>query len=413
MLQAAAVATTPAKPGKPAGPPPQKPQGGPGSVFLIDGNNFIYRAFHGLPSLTAPGGTPVNAVHGFVRMVQAIRKDYAPEVLLAVFDHGGPGHRNALYPAYKAQRPPPPEDLVPQLPLIRGATAALGLPMVEQPGVEADDIIATYAMQAQKAGKRVIIVSTDKDLMQLVDVGDEQRPPILLWDSMKNRLIGPADVLEKWGVLPPRLGDLLALTGDSSDNIPGVPGIGPKTAAALLEEFGSLEQLLTAAPTIKQQKRRELLETHAAGARLSRQLVELLRDLTVPPLDTMTDKGPDPATMEAFFAPLGFKSMTARGARAAAAASGGGPLELQPGPKLALDRTRVKVFRAADADALAAWLAASRPGPRPSRSRSSPTTTTRPRPSSPASRSRRSAPTSRSPRTSRSATPATPCCPAR
>ena len=358
MLQAAAVATTPAKPGKPAGPPPQKPQGGPGSVFLIDGNNFIYRAFHGLPSLTAPGGTPVNAVHGFVRMVQAIRKDYAPEVLLAVFDHGGPGHRNALYPAYKAQRPPPPEDLVPQLPLIRGATAALGLPMVEQPGVEADDIIATYAMQAQKAGKRVIIVSTDKDLMQLVDVGDESRPPILLWDSMKNRLIGPADVLEKWGVLPPRLGDLLALTGDSSDNIPGVPGIGPKTAAALLEEFGSLEQLLAAAPTIKQQKRRELLETHAAGARLSRQLVELLRDLTVPPLDTMADKGPDPATMEAFFAPLGFKSMTARGARAAAAATGGGPLELQPGPKLALDRTRVKVFRAADADALAAWIAA-------------------------------------------------------
>ena len=346
----------PTKPAKPAGPPPQKPQGGPNTVFLIDGNNFIYRAFHGLPSLTSPTGTPVNAVHGYVRMVQAIRKDYAPEVLLAVFDAGGPGHRHALYPAYKAQRPPPPDDLVPQLPLIRGATAALGLPMVEQPGVEADDIIATYATLAQQAGKRVVIVSTDKDLMQLVDPGDDQRAPVQLWDSMKNRLINPADVKEKWGVLPPLLGDLLALTGDSSDNIPGVPGIGPKTAAQLLEEFGSLEQLLAGAGTIKQEKRRELLTTHAAGARLSRKLVDLQRNLQVPPLTDMADKGPDPAAMEAFFAPLGFKSMTAKAARVAAASTGG-PLELQPGPKLTLDRARLKVFRASDAAALTTWLA--------------------------------------------------------
>jgi DNA polymerase-1 len=411
------VATSPAKPAKPAkpaGPPPQKPQGGPGSVFLIDGNNFIYRAFHGLPSLTSPTGTPVNAVHGFVRMVQAIRKDYAPEVLLAVFDHGGPGFRNALFPAYKAQRPPPPEDLVPQLPLIRGATAALGLPMVEQPGVEADDIIATYAVQAQKAGKRVIIVSTDKDLMQLVDLGDEQRPPIQLWDSMKNRLIGPERRQGEVGraaaaARRPARADRRQLRQHPrrarhrpQDRRRAARGVRLARAAAGRR------------PTIKQQKRRELLETHAAGARLSRQLVELLRDLTVPPLDTMADKGPDPATMEAFFAPLGFKSMTARGARAAAAASGGGPLELQPGAQARpRPHPREGVPRRRRADALQAWIAASRPRPRPSRSRSSPTTTTRPRPSSPASRSPRSAPTPRSPPTSRSATPATPCCPAR
>ena len=340
---------------------PAKPTGGPGSVFLIDGSNFMFRAFHGLPSLTSPTGVPVNALHGFVRMISALRKEFAPEVLAVVFDHGGPTFRSALFPGYKAQRPPPPEDLVPQIPLVRQATVALGLPSIELAGVEADDIIATYAVQAQAAGHRVIIVSSDKDLMQLIDVGDDARPAVLCYDTMKGKVIGPEAVVEKFGVPPRQLGDLLALTGDSSDNIPKVPGIGPKTAAQLLAEFGDLERLLAGTAAIKQVKRREVLEANAANARLSRQLVELVRDVPgLPPLAALVDKGADIATMEAFFGPLGFKSVAGR-ARAAAAAAGKGPegpLELQPGAPLTLDRTAFLMFRAAEEAALVAWIAA-------------------------------------------------------
>ena len=340
---------------------PAKPTGGPGSVFLIDGSNFMFRAFHGLPSLTSPTGIPVNALHGFVRMISALRKEFAPEVLAVVFDHGGSSFRSALFPAYKAQRPPPPEDLVPQIPLVRQATVALGLPSIEIAGVEADDIIATYAIAAQKAGRRVFIVSSDKDLMQLVDVGDEARPAIYCYDTMKGKVIGPEAVEEKFGVGPRQLGDLLALTGDSSDNIPGVPGIGPKTAATLLAEFGDLEGLLGGASTIKQAKRREVIEANAAAARLSRRLVELDRAVTgLPALDTLNDRGADADTVEAFFGPLGFKSVAGRVRAAAAAAGKGpeGPLELQPGAPLIRERNDFQLFRAADEAGLQAWVAA-------------------------------------------------------
>ena len=339
---------------------PAKPQGGPGSVFLIDGSNFMFRAFHALPSMTSPTGIPVNALHGFVRMIQALRKEFAPEVFVAVFDHAGPTFRNELFPGYKAQRPPPPEDLVPQIPLIRAATTALGLPAIEAKGVEADDIIATYTMQAQRDGRRVIIVSSDKDLMQLVDEGDEKRPAVLLYDTMKQRLLGPAQVLEKFGVPPHQLGDLLALTGDSSDNIPGVPGIGPKTAATLLAEFGSLAGLLAGTATIKQAKRREVIEANADKARLSRKLVELQREVPdLPPLDSLIDRGSDPEVMSAFFSPLGFKSLggSARAAAAAAGKGPAGPLELRSGAALVLDRARLLLFRAADEAALIEWIA--------------------------------------------------------
>ncbi|MBK7826650.1 DNA polymerase I [Nannocystis sp.] len=341
---------------------PAKPQGGPGSVFLIDGSNFMFRAFHALPSLTSPAGVPVNALHGFVRMIQALRKEFAPEVFVAVFDHSGPTFRNALFPDYKAHRPPPPEDLIPQMPLVRGATTALGLPAIEAVNYEADDIIATYTMQAQKLGRRVVILSSDKDLMQLVDDGSETRPPVLLYDTMKQKLLGSAEVLEKWGVPPAQLGDLLALTGDSSDNIPGVPGIGPKTAAGLLAEFGSLEALLAAAGSIKQAKRREVLQASVAAARLSRKLVELVRDVPdLPPLESLVDHGPNAEVMDAFFAPLGVRSLSGRSARAVAAQAGRGPegpLELRPGAPLVLDRTRLRLFRAADEAALKVWIAA-------------------------------------------------------
>ena len=291
-----------------------RPSGGVGSLFLIDANNFLFRAYHALPMLTTPDGRPVNAVHGYVRMVSALRKEFAPQYLLAVFDaSGGENWRKVLYPEYKANRPPPAEDLRPQIPLVREATDALGIPWVEHPQYEADDLIAAYAQIGVDAGLEVVVVSSDKDLMQLVRGDDDERAgSVRLWDTMKNRRVGPAEVEEKFGVAPGQLGDLLALSGDSTDNIPGVAGIGPKTAEGLLAEFGDLEGILANTAKIKQKKRRENLETNAEMARLSRKLVALRTDFELPkPLPAIEDKGPNRAVMEAFFDPLGFKSTLA------------------------------------------------------------------------------------------------------
>ncbi|MBC8072788.1 MAG: DNA polymerase I, partial [Deltaproteobacteria bacterium] len=268
-----------------------RPVGGPGSLFVFDSYNFAFRAYHALPMLNGPDGTPLNAVHGFCRMVQAVRREFAPQYVLAVFDAGGSGHRKQMFEGYKANRTPPPEDLRPQFPLLRKATDALGIPRVEDKDYEADDIIASYTVAARAAGLRVVIVSSDKDLMQMVS---EQEPSVLLWDTMKNVAIGPAEVTDKFGVGPERLGDLLALVGDSSDNIPGVPGIGPKTASALLLEYGDLEGVLAGAPNIKQQARREKLIANSDTARLSRRLVELNVALPLAkPLAELEDPGAD------------------------------------------------------------------------------------------------------------------------
>ena len=287
-----------------------RPTGGIGSLFLIDANNFLFRAYHALPMLTAPDGRPVNAVHGYVRMVQAMRKEFAPEFLLAVFDAAdGDNWRKKVYPPYKANRPPPPEDLQPQIPLVRLATEALSIPWLEDRKYEADDLIARYVQAGVEAGLEVVVVSSDKDLQQLVRGEDDERGAVRMWDTMKNRRIGPAEVREQWGVGPELLGDLLALSGDSSDNIPGVPGIGPKTASGLIEEFGSLEGILTNTAKIKG-KRREKLEQHAEDARMSRRLVELQTDYPLPrPVAELRDPGPDRARMDEFFEPLGFKAM--------------------------------------------------------------------------------------------------------
>ncbi|MFV8756427.1 DNA polymerase I [Nannocystaceae bacterium ST9] len=287
-----------------------RPNGGIGSLFLIDANNFLFRAYHALPMLTAPDGRPVNAVHGYVRMVQAIRKEFAPEFLLAVFDAvEGDSWRRKIYPAYKANRPPPPEDLQPQIPLVRLATAALSIPWLEDRAYEADDLIARYVQAGVEQQLEVVIVSSDKDLAQLVCGADDERGAVRMWDTMKNRRIGPDEVREQWGVGPELLGDLLALSGDSSDNIPGVPGIGPKTATELLGEFGSLAGILANTAKIKG-KRREKLEQHEADARMSRELVALKTDYPLPrPLAELRDPGPDRPTMDAFFEPLGFKAM--------------------------------------------------------------------------------------------------------
>ncbi|MEZ4381728.1 MAG: DNA polymerase I [Nannocystaceae bacterium] len=338
-----------------------QPPGGPGSVYLIDGNNFLYRAYHALPPLSAPDGTPVNAVHGFVRMVQQLRKDLAPESLLAVFDSPGPSFRAKIYPEYKANRPPPPDDLLPQFGLVRQAVDALGIPRVEVPEIEADDLIASYAVAARKAGKTVIIVSSDKDLMQLVVEADDKLPAIAIYDTMKRKVVDPEAVKAKYGVAPERLGDLLALMGDSSDNIPGVKGIGAKTAAALLDEHGDLAGVLAAAPSITQKKRRERLIEHAGDARMSRELVTLKEDVALPkPLEEIVDKGASSETMTAFFAPLGFRSLVGAAAVARAKAEiraqGGdtvGAHELQPSPTpLTLDPATFRSFLAADVDGL-------------------------------------------------------------
>ena len=291
-----------------------RPTGGVGSIFLIDANNFLFRAYHALPMLTTPDGRPVNAVHGYVRMISAVRKEFAPQYLIALFDAAGANNwRRELYPEYKANRPPPADDLQPQIPLVREATEALSIPWVEDSMFEADDLIAAYVHAGIAQGLEVVIVSSDKDLMQLVRGEDDERAgSVRTWDTMKNRRFGPREVEEKFGVAPAQLGDLLALCGDSSDNIPGVPGIGPKTAEGLLAEYGDLEGILTNTAKVKQKKRRENLETFAETARLSRKLVELRVDFELPkPLIELEDKGPDRAIMEAFFDPLGIKSTMA------------------------------------------------------------------------------------------------------
>jgi DNA polymerase-1 len=346
-----------------------RPVGGVGSLFLIDANNFLYRAYHALPMLTAPDGRPVNAVHGYVRMIAALRREFAPQYLLAVFDAAGSkAWRRKLYPPYKATRPPAPEDLQPQIPLVRLATAAMSIPWVEDELYEADDLIAAYAEAGRAKGLEVVIVSSDKDLMQLVCDDGERGKPIRLWDTMKNRQLGPAEVREKFGVGPEQLGDLLALAGDSSDNIPGVPGIGAKTAQGLLEQFGSLENLLARTAEIKQVKRRETIEKHAEDARISRKLVQLFTKFELPrTVESLEDKGPERDKLEAFFDPLGFKS-TLTGA-VGMRGGGGGTRRMAPQtlsdamPKLEgieADKGRTQIIESTHEKELAAFLEAAK-----------------------------------------------------
>ncbi len=243
-------------------------------LYLIDGSGYIFRAYHALPPLTRKSdGLPVGAVQGFCNMLWKLLKEtnagQKPTHLAVIFDHSSKSFRNEIYPEYKAHRPEPPADLRPQFGLIRQATRAFNVACVEQENYEADDLIATYARQAAEAGATCRIVSSDKDLMQLI------RPGVALYDTMKDREVGEAEVLEKFGVKPDKVIDIQALAGDSVDNVPGVPGIGVKTAAQLITEYGDLETLLEKAPEIKQQKRRENLIQFAEQARISKRLVTL------------------------------------------------------------------------------------------------------------------------------------------
>ncbi|HFA59113.1 MAG TPA: DNA polymerase I, partial [Rhodospirillales bacterium] len=249
----------------------------------------------------------VNAVFGFCNMLLKLMQEHPGDDIVVVFDTGKPSFRNEVYTEYKANREAPPREMEVQFPLVREAARAFGLPVLEVEGFEADDVIATLARRAREEGREVVIVSSDKDLMQLVG------PGISMWDPMKNRMIGPEEVEERFGVPPERVRDVLALAGDASDNVPGVPGIGIKTAARLIREFGSLEALLANLDRIRQPKRRQTLMENAERARLSYRLVGLEDDVPLPfDLADFRRREPDPAKLLAFFRENGFKSLIAR-----------------------------------------------------------------------------------------------------
>ena len=277
-------------------------------LYLIDGSGFVFRAFHALPPLTRPDGTPVNAVLGFTNMLWKILRETDADHAAVVFDTARLTFRNEIYEPYKANRGETPEELIPQFPLVREAAGAFNLASIELHGFEADDLIAAYADAARARGARVTIVSADKDLMQLVE-GDS----VIMYDYFKNREIGPDQVRERFGVGPERVIDVQALAGDSTDNVPGVPGIGVKTAALLINDYGDLDELLERAEEIKQPKRRQNLIEHAEMARLSRDLVTLRRDAPLPmPLEALVRRQPEPGALRAFFKENGFRSIAAR-----------------------------------------------------------------------------------------------------
>lgn len=281
-------------------------------VFLIDGSGYIFRAYHALPPLTrASDGLPVGAVHGFCQMLWKLLQDTkeadAPTHFAVIFDAARKTFRSDIYPEYKAHRPPAPEDLVPQFEYIRQAVDAFSLPRIEQEGYEADDIIASYVKQTVAKGGEAVIVSSDKDLMQLI------QPGVTMLDGMKNKVIGPDEVFAKFGVGPEKVIDVQSLAGDSSDNVPGVPGIGVKTAALLINEFGDLDGLLAGAETIKQNKRRENLIEFAEQARISRELVTLCQEVPdLADLDGLTLTETDEDRILKFLTEMEFTKLTER-----------------------------------------------------------------------------------------------------
>ncbi len=281
-------------------------------VFLVDGSGYIFRAYHALPPINRKSdGLQLNAVFGFCNMLWKLLRDLKPEErpthLAVVFDKSEKTFRTAMYPDYKAHRPDPPDDLKPQFKFIREAVQAFDLPCLEQDGFEADDLIATYVREAGEAGATATIVSSDKDLMQLVN------DRVVLLDTMKDKKIGRAEVIEKFGVPPEKVIEVQALIGDSTDNVPGVPGIGVKTAAQLIGEYGDLETLLARAPEIKQEKRRQSLIENAEKARLSKKLVTLDDHVKLNvPINDLAVHEPDHKRLIAFLKAMEFNSLMRR-----------------------------------------------------------------------------------------------------
>jgi DNA polymerase-1 len=339
-------------------------------LYLVDGSSYIFRAYHRLPPLTNRHGQPAGAVYGYTTMLwklaDGLAKADGPTHMAVILDASEQTFRNALYDKYKAHRPPPPEDLVPQFPLIRVATRAFSIPCIEEAGLEADDIIACYVMAAKAAGWKVTIVSSDKDLMQLVEDGQ-----VDMLDTMNDRRIDSAYVREKFGVGPTDLGDVLALMGDKVDNVPGVPGIGPKTASQLIAEFGSLEAVLAGTDSITKPKLKQSLIEHADAARLSRQLVELVCDAKLPqPLEELALKNIPPEPLKEFLEDQGFKSLlnrlTGGGGPTSGRSSSGGGINLTaasiastpsaPEPEeITVDRSKYETVT--DVETLDRWIA--------------------------------------------------------
>ncbi len=322
-------------------------QDGAEPVYLVDGSGYIFRAFYGLPPMTNPEGVPVNAVFGFSKMLAKLLSDAGTRRFAVIFDSSRVSFRNDIYPDYKANRSDPPEELVPQFDLIREATRAFNVPCIELPGFEADDLIATFARMAREEGHEVVIVSSDKDLMQLVNDG------VSMLDPAKNLTVGRAEVIERFGVGPENVIDVQALAGDSTDNVPGVPGIGIKTAAELIRTYGDLDTLLERAEEIRQPKRRQNLIENADMARVSRDLVTLRIDAPVEQaVDDLIAVPPDAETLGGFLREHGFKSMLAQiGTAVGLAATGddaAAPDREAEGPDYSL---------VDDAAALARWIA--------------------------------------------------------
>ena len=340
-------------------------------LYLVDGSSYIFRAYHQLPPLTNRHGTPAGAVYGYTAMLwklaQQLNETDGPTHLAVILDKSSKTHRNEMYPEYKANRPPPPEDLVPQFPLIRTATKAFSLPCIEEEGLEADDIIACYARAAADEGWKVTIVSSDKDLMQLIETR-ENGADVDMLDTMKDKRIRAAEVEEKFGVGPELVGDMLALMGDKVDNIPGVPGVGPKTAAQLLLEYGNLDNVLANIEAITKPALKRNLTEHADNARLSRQLVELVCDAPLPePLADLKLDGIPAEPLREFLEDMGFKTLLARmggGSKTAEERENGKSdvmtsavtISAEPPEPDAIEVDRSAYETVTDLDALQAWI---------------------------------------------------------
>ena len=339
-------------------------------LYLVDGSSYIFRAYHRLPPLTNRHGLNVGAVYGYTTMLWKLAEDLGkadgPTHLAVILDKSESTHRNEMYGEYKANRPPAPADLVPQFPLIRDATRAFSIPCIEEDGLEADDIIACYVKVAVAAGWKVTIVSSDKDLMQLIEEPDASGGGgVDMYDTMNDRRIGVEQVIEKFGVGPDKVGEVLALMGDSVDNVPGVPGVGPKTASQLIQHYGSVEGVLAHVEEIKKPKLKQNLIEHAEMARLSRKLVELVCDAPLPePLDDLAMKGIPDGPLREFLEYHGFKTLLARlnGKSGAAANASTEPThvptqeEVRPEPKI--DRSLYETVTTEEA--LDRWIAVAR-----------------------------------------------------
>jgi len=278
-------------------------------ICLIDGSGFIFRAFHALPPLHTPDGTPVNAVYGFAKSIMALQEDHDVEYMAVIFDASRLTFRQGIYSEYKAQRPPAPQELIPQFPLFRQMTEALNIASVGMDGFEADDLIATYAKMAADQGITVEIVSSDKDMMQLVDDSKD----IYMYDALKKRTIREAEVWEKFAVAPNKVVEVQALMGDSIDNVPGVKGVGPKGAAELINQFNSLEGIYENIELITKKALKENLIRDKEMAFVSRQLVCLKKDISVGiGLEELKTRDADPQKLCSFLQKLSFNSLAAK-----------------------------------------------------------------------------------------------------